>query len=323
MIHLLVVEGPDPGRSIPLPGGGPFLVGRSDESDLVLPDRRVSRHHARIERQGGAPVLVNTMRSNPTRLNGRKVSRALLSHGDRIRIADFVLEIRFPETVEATETGEPPPARIAAAALRRSVGPYRVLRRHVRGGMGGVYVVARQDDVQTYALKAVAAGPRSGRSSGRSQPGSGSPTSSYGEPTSSLRSSKRSSGRWAERSASSPAPGVGTPKTSSRHPSSRRCEGWASGSGSPIEGCPEGRPGDQGDRRGHPGSARPTRTRGHARREHQVEGPAGRRRSPGRRRRWLSAPSTPSQGLPSCSACSPPSGSTTTSANAPRGWAST
>lgn len=50
-----------------------FVIGREDDCDLVLPDPKVSRHHAAINLQGPRPVLEDLESVNGTFLDGRKV----------------------------------------------------------------------------------------------------------------------------------------------------------------------------------------------------------------------------------------------------------
>jgi len=56
--------------------------------DLVLPERQVSRRHAKIERTSGGFVLTDLNSKNGTFLNGKPVKRPeLLQDGDEIEIA--------------------------------------------------------------------------------------------------------------------------------------------------------------------------------------------------------------------------------------------
>ena len=52
--ELIIIEGPGRGEVFPLPEGRRLLLGRSPDSDIRLEDKRVSRHHARIEIRDGA-----------------------------------------------------------------------------------------------------------------------------------------------------------------------------------------------------------------------------------------------------------------------------
>jgi pSer/pThr/pTyr-binding forkhead associated (FHA) protein len=72
-------------------GDARVLVGRSRTCDLALSDTQASKEHIAIERQPEGFVLTDLETSNGTKLNGQKVSRAVLRHLDRIFIGDTVL----------------------------------------------------------------------------------------------------------------------------------------------------------------------------------------------------------------------------------------
>jgi DNA-binding winged helix-turn-helix (wHTH) protein len=84
---LLVVEGPLPGRRVFLEK--PMLViGRDELCDLVIADRQVSRHHARIALEGDGYILTDLGSKNGTFLNGRELVKPhALQDGDEIQIA--------------------------------------------------------------------------------------------------------------------------------------------------------------------------------------------------------------------------------------------
>lgn len=70
--------------------GDSALIGRGSDCDVVLPERQVSRHHARIERTGeGAYILRDLGSKNGTYVNGEEVGERprLLEDGDEIEIA--------------------------------------------------------------------------------------------------------------------------------------------------------------------------------------------------------------------------------------------
>lgn len=69
-------------------GSSPLRIGRDPSLDIVLESPRVSRQHARIEREGSGHVLVDLGAPNGTTLNGERVrGRAPLRPGDRIGFA--------------------------------------------------------------------------------------------------------------------------------------------------------------------------------------------------------------------------------------------
>ncbi len=82
------------GRSEPLGGDGPLGLGRESDNSFVLADPGVSRHHARLVRSGDGWAIEDLGSSNGTRVNGRRVSRARLKDGDRVRLCGVELEFR-------------------------------------------------------------------------------------------------------------------------------------------------------------------------------------------------------------------------------------
>jgi pSer/pThr/pTyr-binding forkhead associated (FHA) protein len=77
-----------------------LVVGRSREADLQLDVVGVSRKHVRITRgPGGSLNLVDLGAKNGTWLNGERVDVAALHHGDRIQIAEVVLEVVITQDV--------------------------------------------------------------------------------------------------------------------------------------------------------------------------------------------------------------------------------
>ncbi len=59
-------------------------LGRSRECDIRVDDANVSRRHAQVRQEGATYWLVDLDSTNGTELNGRRVTRAKLSDGDRI-----------------------------------------------------------------------------------------------------------------------------------------------------------------------------------------------------------------------------------------------
>jgi len=66
-----------------------ITIGRGSDCEIMLPERQVSRHHARIERDGGSYWLHDLESKNRTHVNGQEISgrQYLLKDGDEIQIA--------------------------------------------------------------------------------------------------------------------------------------------------------------------------------------------------------------------------------------------
>jgi hypothetical protein len=86
---LILQRGAEAGRRWPLDRTRSITIGRGEECDIALPDRQVSRLHARIEWRQDAYYLIDLGSKNGTHLNGSEVRDmpAALHDGDEIQIA--------------------------------------------------------------------------------------------------------------------------------------------------------------------------------------------------------------------------------------------
>jgi FHA domain-containing protein len=66
--------------------GERLLVGRSRECDLVLEDPNVSRKHAELRREDGRWLIADLGSTNGLKVNGRRVTEAVLEPGDEITL---------------------------------------------------------------------------------------------------------------------------------------------------------------------------------------------------------------------------------------------
>jgi hypothetical protein len=99
---------PAPGRHLAIEDGDGVLlvsldrpvlhVGRSPSADIVLDHATVSRRHAVLSHEDGRTVLLDDRSRNGVLLNGRRVSRAVLRHGDLIHVGSVAM--RYVEVDE-------------------------------------------------------------------------------------------------------------------------------------------------------------------------------------------------------------------------------
>jgi DNA-binding response OmpR family regulator len=65
-----------------------MTIGRGADCDIVLPERQVSRRHARVERRNQGYLLIDLGSKNGTHINGQEVNKPqLLQDGDEVQIA--------------------------------------------------------------------------------------------------------------------------------------------------------------------------------------------------------------------------------------------
>lgn len=88
--RLRVVE-PSGGHRICEFDGTSLSIGRAADNDLVLPDTRVSRHHARLVGRRGTLVYADLGSTNGSRVNGVAIGEFVLGAGDRIELGDTVI----------------------------------------------------------------------------------------------------------------------------------------------------------------------------------------------------------------------------------------
>jgi adenylate cyclase len=83
-----IIASTGPYRGTEYPISGPTVLGRHEESDVVLPDRRASRRHARIDLTGGKCFIQDLGSRNGTIVNDQLVTRQQLQDGDEIVICE-------------------------------------------------------------------------------------------------------------------------------------------------------------------------------------------------------------------------------------------
>lgn len=123
MMQLKVTTADGKQKIVALDGKLPVMIGRSNEADIALPDKKVSRKHAVLSGNSSDSIFIEDMNSRTgTRVNGIQVSsKTRLAPGDVIQIGETELIVEqvddIPSTPPSTETGTqsnrlvaPPPA---------------------------------------------------------------------------------------------------------------------------------------------------------------------------------------------------------------------
>jgi len=73
---------------------GDTVFGRDEEADITIADKRLSRKHCKIAREGNEFVISDLGSSNGTFVNGQKITEKTLASGDRIQAGSNVFEFR-------------------------------------------------------------------------------------------------------------------------------------------------------------------------------------------------------------------------------------
>ncbi len=100
----VIKEGDTPGLRVNLWHG--CIFGRAIESDIVVPDRRASRHHARIDFRPDGVWLVDLNSANKTYVNGLSIAEKKLDAGDMVRIASSMYVFQEEDDTPSLNLGE-------------------------------------------------------------------------------------------------------------------------------------------------------------------------------------------------------------------------
>lgn len=116
MASILVIQGPDKGRTFELIDGE-NVIGRLD-CPVVLSDRTVSRSHARLLAHDGRWALEDMGSANGTYLNGVRLNKALPVHrGDQIRCGISLLVFGGGKTVPSAAVDVDEDGQLVDAAI--------------------------------------------------------------------------------------------------------------------------------------------------------------------------------------------------------------
>jgi signal transduction histidine kinase/pSer/pThr/pTyr-binding forkhead associated (FHA) protein len=128
---LIVIQGPDRGRRIELQGDK-VVVGRDVQCDVRLHDTEVSRRHAEFHFSENEAEIIDLKSSNGTFVNGKRIERQLLQHGDRLllgRTEMLVARLRSNDesqnrsaTIELINRAAPAEGSAFFQAIKRSEG---------------------------------------------------------------------------------------------------------------------------------------------------------------------------------------------------------
>ena len=149
-------------QTITLEGNGPFSIGRSSTSDVVVPDQAASRNHAEISFIGEDIVIDDKDSANGTLLDGEEISRAVWPVGSKVLIGGYELEVFRADgdarrtSVKAPPTGGafPPPefdrAVVDLSAIKGSGIPVEEVDYVALGGGLGSFVWV--DHLRVYGI---------------------------------------------------------------------------------------------------------------------------------------------------------------------------
>jgi pSer/pThr/pTyr-binding forkhead associated (FHA) protein len=123
MMRLYIEDDAGNVRIVPL-GEDTVTIGRAPDNSLVLADRNVSRHHARIRVQDGRLLLSDAGSRYGIRLDGERLSHEVeIRPGDVFLAGDYRLKVMAPDSALAESTSDSPEdrSRHATAVAMRAI----------------------------------------------------------------------------------------------------------------------------------------------------------------------------------------------------------
>ncbi|HVY37150.1 MAG TPA: FHA domain-containing protein [Polyangia bacterium] len=93
------------------------VIGRTDENDVVLNHRSISRHHAKLVRDGDRYTIVDLQSANGVRVNGEDYERIELNPGDLLELGHVKLRFVGPLEQFAFDGRAVSPSRRPPASL--------------------------------------------------------------------------------------------------------------------------------------------------------------------------------------------------------------
>ena len=105
--QLVVIAGPETGRTFPVDDGQTLTLGRGQASDTQINDPRMSRVHCRVPPDGGRMLLSDAGSSSGTLVDGAPIIDRELQPGDVFQIGDTRIRYQLGERQEdATLQGD-------------------------------------------------------------------------------------------------------------------------------------------------------------------------------------------------------------------------
>ncbi len=152
---LVVIGGPDRGRTFPLVAGQTLQIGRSQATATRLTDPTVSRVHCEVEWDGHKAVVVN-ISTGGTLVNGKTIAQHDLEPGDVIRVGSS--DLRFQLGPDAEAPTVVPAAKAAVpgdlgALVGQTLSRYAIEALLARGTSGAVFRARDTNADKVVALK--------------------------------------------------------------------------------------------------------------------------------------------------------------------------
>ena len=110
---------PPQGEPIPV-GKSPTVVGRDAACDIAVSHHSISRRHALVERSGSEWAVADQNSANGTWIDGQRIIRAYLRHGQHLRFGAVAFDVKLEEGVASVPPeprARPKPAAAGAPVV--------------------------------------------------------------------------------------------------------------------------------------------------------------------------------------------------------------
>ncbi len=142
-MKLILCDGPLSGSAYPVTDR--LVIGRHPSAGLVLPDPSVSQIHCVVLFQNGLATAVDQGSTNGVFVNGRRILRAELRHGDEIRLGQTRMIVALTDqeasaaaSFLAADDSESDGEKELSRSIFETV-TYDLKRKIADGGMGSIY----------------------------------------------------------------------------------------------------------------------------------------------------------------------------------------
>ena len=116
-----------------------LTIGRSTECDVIIVDRKVSRVHCRVERDGGVWRVVDLKSHNGTFVHGKQMDSAYLRDGDTFEVGHA--KVRFHEVGWVPGRPADPATKVPPSLLDSTISgaqPIAAQERHTKARIATV-----------------------------------------------------------------------------------------------------------------------------------------------------------------------------------------
>lgn len=144
ILHFL--DGENEGVEIKLSPPREIYIGRSEESDVFLGEKKISRKHCQILVSEDQVRIVDLESTNGSFVNGKKISELTLKKGDKIKVGSSVIEVEIISRSEANS--EAPTGSKAKEKSGPKIPPKKIQekKKDKEADSGTVYVKDLDDD---------------------------------------------------------------------------------------------------------------------------------------------------------------------------------